>query len=261
MIEMDYILHKMKELTITIADFQGPLDLLLHLIKEKKLEILKLDLQIVTKQYLDFIFQDISINLEHISEYLPVAAYLLELQSKQLLPSVEVEEIDSSYEAEINRQKLINRILEYKKFKEITGYFQNQAQNRQKMFVKEASNLKSYFPEESKATILAKNNISQLSQAMINLWKHLQKENKLPVNLNLNLISAEDRALEIKKILKSNKEQYISLESLFLIEDLSLHYFIITFIAILDLAKHQFLIIDQKDNFGQIMIKYKGAKN
>lgn len=249
----------MKELTVEIADFQGPLDLLLHLIKEKKMDILNLDLQIVTNQYLEFIFKDERINLEHISEYLPIAAYLLELQSKVLLPIPEPDEIDSNYEAEINRQKLINRILEYKKFKEITSYFQLQAQNRQKMFSKHASDLKEYFPETNKATILAKNNINQLGQAMINLWKHLQKENKLPVNLNLNLISAEDRALEIKKILKTNKDQYISLESLFLVEDLSLHYFIITFIAILDLAKHQFLVINQENHFDQIMIKYKGA--
>lgn len=251
----------MKELTISIADFQGPLDLLLHLIKEKKMDILQLDLQVISKQYLDFIFQDENINLEYISEYLPVAAYLLELQSKQLLPTPETDEVDSNYEAEINRQKLINRILEYKKFKEITSYFQQQAQNRQKVFVKDASDLQEYFPETTKPSILAKNNINQLQHAMLNLWKHLQAENKLPVNLNLNLISAEDRALEIKKILKANKDKFITLESLFLVEDLSLHYFIITFIAILDLAKHQILIIKQESNFGQIMIMYKGAKN
>lgn len=251
----------MKELLISIADFQGPLDLLLHLIKEKKLDILDFDLQIVTNQYLEFIFQDVSINLEHISEYLPVAAYLLELQSKQLLPIPEVDEIDSNYEAEINRQKLIKRILEYKKFKEITSYFQQQAQNRQKIFVKEASNLKEYFSDEIKPTIVAKNNINQLGQAMINLWKYLQAENKLPVNLNLNLISAEDRAAEIKKLLKEQKDQFVSLESLFLVAELSLHYFIITFIAILDLAKHQYLVIEQNNNFGPIMIKYKGVKH
>lgn len=251
----------MKELTVSIADFQGPLDLLLHLIKEKKMDILNLDLQIVTNQYLDFIFHDDNINLEYISEYLPIAAYLLELQSKQLLPTPEPDEIDSNYESEINRQKLINRILEYKKFKEITSYFQQQAQNRQKIFVKDVSDLKEYFSETEHVTVLAKNNINQLGQAMINLWKHLQKENKLPVNLNLNLISAEDRALEIKKILKSNKDEYITLESLFLVADLSLHYFIITFIAVLDLAKHQFLVIKQEGNFGQIMIKYKGANH
>lgn len=251
----------MRKLSISIADFQGPLDLLLHLIKEKKMDIMNFDLQIITKQYLEFIFQDTNVNLEYISEYLPIAAYLLELQSKQLLP-VSVEETkDSTLENEINRQKLINRILEYKKFKEITSYFQMQAQNRRKMFVKDSSNLKEYFSESTEAPILGKNNINQLAQAMLNLWTNLQKENKIPVNLKLNLISAEDRAMEIKKILRKNKDQYFSLESLFLIEDLSLHYFIITFIAILDLAKHQFLMIDQKDDFGQIMIKYKGVKN
>lgn len=247
----------MKELMIDIESFQGPIDLLLHLIKEKKLDILNLDLQVITEQYLAFIFQDKNINLEIISQYLPVASYLLELQSKQLLPVPKDEEIDSDYEAEINRQKLIARILEYKKFKEITSYFEKQAKDRQKLFLKDASDLKEYFVDEQKVPILAKNNINQLSQAMLNLWKQLQAENRLSVNLNLNLISTEERALEIKNILKKNKEQFIKLESLFLIEQLNLHYFIITFIAILDLAKHQFLIIEQKDNFGPIMIKYK----
>lgn len=247
----------MQELMINIESFQGPIDLLLHLIKEKDLDILNLDLQVVTEQYLAFIFKDENINLEIISEYLPTASYLLELQSKRLLPVSKTEEIDSEYEDEINRQKLINRILEYKKFKEITGYFEKQAINRQKLFVKDATNLKEYFGDENQVPILAKNNINQLGQAMINLWKQLQKENKLSVNLNLNLISAEDRAEEIKNILKKNKDQFIRLETLFLVTDLSLHYFVITFIAILDLAKHQFLIIEQKDNFGPIMIKYR----
>ncbi|MDQ7982761.1 MAG: segregation/condensation protein A [Spiroplasma sp.] len=248
----------MKELMINLESFQGPIDLLLHLIKEKELDILNLDLQIVTEQYLTFIFQEKNINLEVISEYLPIASYLLELQSKRLLPVVKSEDVDSDYEAEINRQKLINRILEYKKFKEITTYFAKQAENRQKIFLKDVSDLNQYFSDEAKVPILGKNNLNQLSQAMLNLWKQLKAENKLSVNLNLNLISTEDRALEIKNILKKNKGDFIKLESLFLVSQLNLHYFIITFIAILDLAKHQFLIIEQKDNFGPIMIKYRG---
>jgi len=159
----------MKELMIDIESFQGPIDLLLHLIKEKQLDILNLDLQVVTEQYLAFIFQDKNLNLEIISEYLPIASYLLELQSKQLLPVPKDDEIDSDYEAEINRQKLIARILEYKKFKEITGYFVKQAQDRQKIFLKDASDLDQYFTDEQKVPILAKNNINQLSQAMLNL--------------------------------------------------------------------------------------------
>lgn len=250
----------MSDLVINIDDFQGPLDLLLHLIKEKKMDILNLDLKDVTSQYLDFIFKDSNINIDKISEYLPVAAYLLELQSKQLLPVIPSEEIDSNYEAEINRQKIINRILEYKKFKEISSYFQEQAQRRQKLYSKEVTDLKSFLPDSSNITTLSKNNINQLSQAMLNLWKNLQSENKLPVNLNLNLISAEDRAAEIKEYLKNHKDQAFPLESLFLVKELNLHYFIVTFIAILDLANYQVLSIMQTNNFGPIMIKYKGAK-
>lgn len=251
----------MEELTINIDSFQGPLDLLLHLVKEKELDILNLDLKEITTQYVTFIFNNTNVSIDKLSEYLPVAAYLLELQSKQLLPNLQEEEVDSNYEAEINRQKLINRILEYKKFKEITSYFQQQAVNRQKLYTKDYSDLKNYFQDDEIVPILEKNNINQLSRAMLNLMKKLQTENKLPVNLNLNLISAEDRALEIKKFLMAHKDESFPLDSLFLVEDLSLHYFIITFIAILDLASHQFLTIVQENNFGPILIKYKGAKN
>lgn len=240
----------MKELIVKISDFQGPLDLLIHLIKEKKMDILNIDLKIITNDYLNFLFQDVNTNLDYISEYLPTASYLVELQSKHLLPSLDLT-TNQEDETEINRQKLIKRILEYKKFKDITSYFQEQAQSRQKIFVKETSQ------ENEQEIILEKNSVDELEQAMINLWKQLKKEKELSVNLSLNLISAEDRALEIKKFLKKNKDKYISLESLFLVENLSLHYFIITFIAILDLAKHQVLIIEQKDNFGSIMIKFK----
>ncbi len=102
--------------------------------------------------------------------------------------------VDSAYENEVNRQKLIARLLEYKKFKEISNYFKEQALYRTQLLTKTPSDLKTYLVDEI-TPILVKNNINKLTQAMLNLFNRLQNENKLPVNLALNLISAEDRRL------------------------------------------------------------------
>lgn len=244
---------------ITIKSFQGPMDLLLHLVKEKNIDILELNLNEVISQYVSFINQELTQNIDLISEYLPITAYLLELQSKQLLPKQELI-VDSAYENEINRQKLITRLLEYKKFKEISSYFKEQATSRSQLLTKAPSDLKSYLVNEV-APVLLKNNVNKLTQAMLNLFNKLQSENKLPVNLALNLISAEDRAKEIKQLLKKNPKQHFGLEQLFFTETLTLHYFIITFIAILDLANHQFLHITQTSTFTEITVIYRSDNN
>lgn len=243
---------------ITTSSFQGPMDLLLHLIKEKNLNILELNLNEVTNQYVSFINKELVTNLDLVSEYLPIAAYLLELQSKQLLPKPELI-VDSVYESEVNRQKLINRLLEYKKFKEVSSYFQAQAMQRTQLLTKSPSDLKPYLVTAT-SSVLVKNNINKLTQAMLNLFTRLKNENKLPVNLALNLISAEDRAKEIKELLRQNPHQYFTLEQLFFTKNLNLHYFIITFIAILDLANHQNLNIIQTNTFTKITVIYRGDK-
>ncbi|WP_375317110.1 segregation/condensation protein A [Spiroplasma endosymbiont of Virgichneumon dumeticola] len=233
--------------------------MLLHLIKEKNVDILNLDLNNVITQYVTFINQQLPHNIDLVSEYLPIAAYLLELQSKQLLPSPEVI-IDSDYENELNRQKLITRLLEYKKFKEISNYFKQQAVNRTQLLTKLPTDIKSYLSTDIVPT-LVKSNVNKLTQAMLNLFTRLQSENKLPVNLALNLISTEDRTQEIKKLLKSHPQTYFTLEQLFFTKTLTLHYFIITFIAILDLASHQYLHLVQTTIFSEITVIYRGENH
>ena len=245
---------------ITIESFQGTMDLLLHLIKIKNIDILYLNLNDVTNQYVNFISKKIIKNIDLASEYLPIAAYLLELQSKYLLPKQELIVDNSAYENEINRQKLIARLLEYKKFKEISNYFKEQAAYRTKLLTKAPSDLKKYLVNEI-TPVLVKNNVNKLTQAMLNLFNKLQNENKLSVNLALNLISAEDRAKEIKQLLQKNPKQHFILEQLFFTKKLTLHYFIITFIAILDLANHQILHIIQTNIFTEITVIYRGDKH
>ena len=106
------------EFTVLIDQFEGPLDLMLHLIRENKLDLFDLDMNVLTEQYLAYLETMESMHLEIASEYLGELAALLEYKSKKLLPREKVE-ITEEYE-EDHRDRLVSRLLEYQRFKEIS---------------------------------------------------------------------------------------------------------------------------------------------
>ena len=100
-----------------INDFEGPLDLLLHLIKESKMDIMNIEIEEITKQYMDFLDKQEKMNLEISSEYLVLASELLEIKSRLLLPNNKDESLEDE---EDPRDELINRLIEYQAYKNIT---------------------------------------------------------------------------------------------------------------------------------------------
>ena len=102
---------------LLIGDFEGPLDLLLHLIKKSKMEIFDVEISEITKEYLKFIEKMTEMNLDVASEYLVMASELVEIKSRKLLPTIfkEDEEVEDNPEEELKR-----RLEEYKKYKEST---------------------------------------------------------------------------------------------------------------------------------------------
>ena len=105
------------EYQVILDDFQGPLDLLLHLIKEKEMDLQTLELSVITDQYLQYIHMMESSQLEVMSEYLVMAAQLIEMKSKMLLPKEKVQ-IEDEYQ-EDPREALIRRLIEYKRYKDV----------------------------------------------------------------------------------------------------------------------------------------------
>ena len=99
---------------IKIENFEGPLDLLCHLIDKNKMDICDVKISNITDQYIDYINKMEELNLEITSEFLIMASTLLYLKSKTLLP------VDNEEKEEISEEELLRRIIEYKKYKEIT---------------------------------------------------------------------------------------------------------------------------------------------
>ena len=115
--EMSILTLETKKYAIKIDNFEGPLDLLCHLIDKNKMNIYDINLSEITDQYIEYLKEQESLNLEIASEFLVMASTLLYLKSKNLLPKQEEEQ------EEITEEELIRRIIEYKKFKEISKVF------------------------------------------------------------------------------------------------------------------------------------------
>ncbi len=237
-----------------INDFEGPLDLLLHLIKTSEMNIYDIKLEAITEQYLNFIKEMEQMNLDIASEYLVMASELIEIKSKMLLPSKNKLEEDE-YEEDL-RENLINRLIEYKKYKDMIEKFKTLEEERQDIFTKEPINLNEY-----RSTNVENNGDLQLEDLINALNSFLKrKEDEKPISTKITKkeLSVKDRTDEIRTILKNKKE--VSFFDLFTYK--TREYIVVTFLSILEMAKYGEINIVQKDNFENILINLKeGAKN
>ena len=234
---------------ITINDFEGPMDLLLHLIKTNDVDIRDISIEQITKQYLDFINKMEEMNLNVASEYLIIAAELLEIKSSILLPRKEkLEEIE-----EDPKEQLINRLIEYKKYKEITNDFKKLEEDRKKYFTKSVENLSLYRNEEEQLD-LGDVDLDQLLEVFQKFLIRKEEEKPLNTKISKKEYSVKDRSEEIRKILKNKKR--IDFEELFEIHKKD--YIIVTFLSILSMARKQEITIKQDDNFDNIYLTYRG---
>ena len=133
------------EYKVTINDFEGPMDLLLHLVKENNIDIIELNVEEITEQYLKYIEEAEELNLDIASEYLTLAAELIEIKSMSLLPKKVV--VEDDYE-EDPRENLIARLIEYQKYKEVTKDLKELEQQRKHFYSKSPSNLKEFKENE-----------------------------------------------------------------------------------------------------------------
>ncbi len=238
------------EYKVTIDKFQGPFDLLLHLIKETDIDILDINITEITKQYLDYIESMEKLNLDIDSEYLVMAAELIEIKSKELLPNEDMDGTDD-YE-EDPRESLINRLIEYQKYKEVAAEFQNMESERKLMYSKLPSEMQEFKNED----VAINDNISldDLVQAFINFQKKKEFDKPLNTVVTRKEYSMRVRCRDIMKKLKKRKK--IQFEELFELK--SKDYVVVTFLAILDLAKRGRLKIKQDRNLDSITLLAEG---
>ena len=235
-----------------INEFEGPLDLLLHLIKENKMDIMNIEIEKITEQYISYLNEQEKMNLEIASEYLVMASELIELKSKLLLPNPKVEETE---EEQVDpREELVNRLLEYQAYKEITKVLKEKEELRKEIYTKSPENIKNYIEEDTKLS--SDITLDDLVEAFKKYLERKKESKPLKTKVTTNEISVSSRRLEIKSILK--KKPRVSFFELFPV--LNKEYIVATFLAILEMAKNKELKITQEKNFDDIICEVQNEK-
>ncbi len=226
---------------VNLEDFQGPMDLLLDLIKKNNLDIYNINLSLITDQYLNHIKEMEKIDLSISSDYLVIAAELIGIKSKKLLPNYQTEEEES----------FISRVIEYKCYKDICEQFKELSCKRNACFSKKPSDISKY-----KENIKIDEQISEaeLMDALYRFLERKEAEKPLEGRVAKKDYSISQRIAEISKILEKNGK--ISFFELF--EESSRSFIIITFLAILEMSNKLMIELTQKNNYEQIYLVRRG---
>jgi segregation and condensation protein A len=230
------------DLTFRLEGFEGPLDLLLHLIQKNELDIFNIPIALVTEQYLEYLQLMKVLNLDIAGEYLLMASTLLHIKSKMLLPKSSQEE-----EAEEDpRAELVRRLLEYQKYKQAALELEQRPLLDRDVFVRLMPTEPEAGPEEEKIEV----NLLELLEAFRNVLKRVKPEGVHEVLLEP--ISIEDKIEEILMFLE-RENRSVAFHRLFP-EQASRRVVIVTLLAILELVKMKRIRIFQLTPFETIRV-------
>jgi len=227
-----------------LENFEGPLDLLLHLIRSSKMDIMEVKLSEITEQYMDYMKDLSEIDMDRASEFISVAATLLEIKSKHLLPS---ENLGEEPEEEDSEALLLRRLREYELFKEV-GQNLRGIEDINKFYRKPGE-------ETEKVKIIVKDMVlDKLLDAFAGLLarENLKKDVKPePKKIIKDRFTVAEKIVSIRNYSKEHKKYVF--EDLFS-EDMTKSEMINVFLALLDLLKLQVVRVEQSSSFKQINI-------
>jgi segregation and condensation protein A len=230
--------------TVKLEQFEGPLDLLLELIQKEKLEITRISLAKVTDSYLEHLKKNLDISSENLADFLVVAARLILIKSKALLPILELtsEEEESIFDLEA-------RLAMYKKFKEAAELLGARFDKRRFLFSRRGYEgaQKGFFPpDDADANVLEK--------VFRRILAEIPKKDKLAEERVKEVITLEQKINELKASLQQRIETNFKSLTQNAKDKIEI---IVTFLAILELFKERIINLEQKEIFGEITISKK----
>lgn len=240
-------------LNIKIKNFEGPFDLLLHLIKKNEMDIYNIRIYEITTQYLNYLNNMKELDLEVTSEFIVIAATLLEIKSKMLLPKQEIEENEG--DEEDPRKELINKLLEYKKFKGIANFLKVREEDIGFMYSKKPEIIED-IPKDDNIDILKGLTILKLFNIyndLINTYKNkMNTENVIQREIPLDKFKIEDKMIKISESLSGGETIKFSK----IIDNCETKIeAIVTFLALLELIKLRLVSVVQEGNFREIYLE------
>ena len=240
---------------VKVADFEGPFDLLLHLIKKNKMNIYNIEIYKVTNQYLEYLNTRKVMDLEITSEFIVVAATLIEIKSKNLLPKVKVDEEEES-EEDIEK-RLMERLIEYKKIKNVSEFFKNKYINAGEVFSKKPEIIEEIKPEKIDNDDIFKNltllDLYNIYNKILETYR--EKQNKVNVvqkKIYVDKYKVEDKMEELLE--RFNSSEVLEFNNLMKESTCKLET-VVTFLALLELIKIRTIQVFQDESFSNILIK------
>ena len=232
---------------IKINNFEGPLDLLCHLIDKNKMNIYDINLSQITDQYIEYLKEQEKMNLEIASEFLIMATTLLYLKSKNLLPKQEEEE------EEITEEELIRRIIEYKKFKEISKTLKENYLKYSNRYYKLPEEIE--LPKQKIEKEYKKNTIPEIYIKLVE--RNKQKINQNAKNIEKIAITdnytVAGKVRQMFKILV--KQKSFIFNKLFSLKEHNKQEVVTAFSGLLELSRRSKVETDQEKLFGDILVK------
>ncbi len=227
------------ELVVNLDAYSGPLDLLLDLISKQKVDIYDIEISKITKHYLEVIENSVYGEDTDISAFLLMSSTLVEIKSRSLIPKV----IDEEDEDIVTKEQLIERLIEYRKFKKVGEYFKNLETEGSKAYPKMQSDITEYITEDKEIILNTDVNLLlTLMENIINQYKNKIEENSFEKIIEKDLFPIEKYISMIKTKIFEKKEVYF--------EDLIFYNgtkseLITIFMSILELVKNNFVSIFQ----------------
>lgn len=245
----DILTLETKKYSIKLENFEGPLDLLCHLVDKNKMDINKVNITQITDQYIEYLNAMEKLNLEIASEFIVMLSTLVYLKSKSLLPK------DVENEEEITEEELIRRIIEYKKYKEITKKLrENYAQFSKRMFkIPEKIEL----PTRKLERTYEKENIIESYKMLIE--RNENKKNKNAINIEkIAILETVTVASKVKDIFKELvKKQRFIFGKLCTNKKYTKLETVTAFSGMLELSRRNKIVTNQEKNFGDILVEKK----
>ena len=245
-------------INVKLQVFEGPLDLLLHLIDKNKVNIYDIPIVMITEQYMEYVNSMDKEDLDVVSEFLVMAATLLDIKSRMLLP----QEVNEEGELEDPRAELVEKLLEYKLFKYMSYELKDKQVDAEKSFYKEATvppEVEAYKPPMDMDELVGDTTLAMLNSIFQDVMKR-QEEKIDPIRSKFGKIEKEkvsmaDKALEIKEFI--SKHRVFSFRQM-LINNNSKESVIVTFLVMLELIKTGIVQVSQDSTCSDISITVVG---
>ena len=230
--------------------FEGPFDLLVYLIEHAKMSIYDIKVSEITTQYLRYIAEMKAQDVAVAQEFMVLAAELIELKSRMLLPRSADEE--TGEEEEDPRADLVARILEYKQYKEMAAFLEEQSDAAAHSRTKPQEDLSAYADDPEELLKTDMNAFVKAFYAFLFRKQRIEEMRRVYERVERQRMSVENRILQIRELFRGKKKL---LFSEMIKEDTSPYNQVITFMSLLELIKQKSVTAEQKKRYGDITVK------